>query len=366
MEIKSLSKKEQYNLCIYLYNSIKMPLRFFDGTRQIFSLPQGEQILSLAHLTPNMISLTQTLSYYETKDSVFWGMVKVKGSDFSLVIGPVQAGSAHTIQLDFTDNLLFINYLFNNENFSREDFFSYQKKITDISSVETYFENQYFSNDTPESLLKEEEILKYIEKGDVHAVRDYLISPHYIYNAESNPTSIESRKQIGYYSVALFSESAKKAGLPLKKCADITLNYYQTIDKCTYMEELDLIIGHSAMHFTGEVQNLIIPANINHSIFRCTQYIRQNVYTKITIDDIADYLGFSRSHTCKLFKDNLGFSIGAFIRRAKLEESKNLLTYSDKSIAEISSVLCFTDQSHFQNAFKKAFGLTPLQYRNKK
>ena len=132
------------------------------------------------------------------------------------------------------------------------------------------------------------------------------------------------------------------------------------------MEELDLIIGHSAMHFTGEVQNLIIPANINHSIFRCTQYIRQNVYTKITIDDIADYLGFSRSHTCKLFKDNLGFSIGAFIRRVKLEESKNLLTYSDKSIAEISSVLCFTDQSHFQNAFKKAFGFTPLQYRNKK
>ena len=62
MEIKSMSKKEQYNLCIYLYNSIKMPLRFFDGTRQIFSLPQGEQILSLAHLTPNMISLTQTLS----------------------------------------------------------------------------------------------------------------------------------------------------------------------------------------------------------------------------------------------------------------------------------------------------------------
>ena len=157
-----MSKKEQYNLCIYLYNSIKMPLRFFDGSRQIFSLPQEEQILSLAHLTSNMISLTQTLSYYETKDSVFWGMVKVKGSDFSLVIGPVQAGSAHTIQLDFTDNLLFINYLFNNENFSREDFFSYQKKITDISSVENYFENQYFSNDTPESLLKEEEILKYI------------------------------------------------------------------------------------------------------------------------------------------------------------------------------------------------------------
>ena len=63
------------------------------------------------------------------------------------------------------------------------------------------------------------------------------------------------------------------------------------------------------------------------------------------------------------FKEELGIHIGAFITRCKLEEAKSLLTYSDKSLSEISNYLCFSSQSYFQNVFKKKFGITPLQYR---
>lgn len=51
--------------------------------------------------------------------------------------------------------------------------------------------------------------------------------------------------------------------------------------------------------------------------------------------------------------------------RYKLEEAKSLLTYSDKSLGEISSYLSFSSQSYFQNVFKKKYGITPLQYRNR-
>lgn len=53
------------------------------------------------------------------------------------------------------------------------------------------------------------------------------------------------------------------------------------------------------------------------------------------------------------------------MNRCKLEESKSLLTFTEKSLAEISSHLCYSSQSHFQNAFKKQYGLTPMQYRTK-
>lgn len=41
------------------------------------------------------------------------------------------------------------------------------------------------------------------------------------------------------------------------------------------------------------------------------------------------------------------------------------LTYSNKSLAEISSYLCFSSQSYFQNVFKRKYGITPKQYREK-
>ncbi|MBC3533984.1 AraC family transcriptional regulator [Ruminococcus sp. AM23-1] len=49
--------------------------------------------------------------------------------------------------------------------------------------------------------------------------------------------------------------------------------------------------------------------------------------------------------------------------RCKLEEGKELLQYTNKSIRTISTFLCFSSQSHFQTAFKKQFGMTPNECR---
>ena len=49
--------------------------------------------------------------------------------------------------------------------------------------------------------------------------------------------------------------------------------------------------------------------------------------------------------------------------RRKLEEAKSLLTYTDKTVSEISEYLCFSTQSYFQNVFKSKYGMTPKEYR---
>ena len=67
----------------------------------------------------------------------------------------------------------------------------------------------------------------------------------------------------------------------------------------------------------------------------------------------------------KKFKSELGFNPGAYISRCKLEEAKSLLTFTEKSLTEISNYLCYSSQAHFQTAFKKKYGMTPRQYRNK-
>ena len=117
------------------------------------------------------------------------------------------------------------------------------------------------------------------------------------------------------------------------------------------------------MFFAEKVQSISIPANVSGNLMSAIRFVRQNVYSKITVDDIAAQLGYSRSHTSRIFHENFGFSPGEFIIRTKLEESKMLLVNSDKSISEISSMLLFSSQSHFQSSFKKQYGITPLKYR---
>ena len=116
--------------------------------------------------------------------------------------------------------------------------------------------------------------------------------------------------------------------------------------------------------------------HVCHSIpDSCGVYVRTPVGTVVhtgdfkfdlsPVGDVADYVGFSKSYFSAYFKETLGFSVSAFILRCKLEEGRELLQYTDKSISTISEFLCFSSQSHFHTAFKKQFGMTPSEYRKR-
>ena len=99
-------------------------------------------------------------------------------------------------------------------------------------------------------------------------------------------------------------------------------------------------------------------------IFECIQFITHHINESIRVGDVAEHIGRSRSYLTNKFKKELGFDVCSFIMRCKLEEAKSPLTYSDKTLSEISNYLCFSSQAYFQTVFKKKYGLTPTQYRN--
>lgn len=119
------------------------------------------------------------------------------------------------------------------------------------------------------------------------------------------------------------------------------------------------------LDFTRRVAQAQIPHDTTSDIYKCIQYIKQHTNQAISTSDVAAYIGKSRSHLSRCFKKELGFEMSEFIMRCKLEEAKSLLTYTDKSLSEISSYLCFSSQAYFQNVFKKKFGVTPNEYRRR-
>lgn len=136
---------------------------------------------------------------------------------------------------------------------------------------------------------------------------------------------------------------------------DASAQYGITLDTLTYTMIID---------FTTRVGNRKLPIEgMSKDVFRCIQYISQHPNEEIRVDDVAAFIKRSRSYITKKFRKELGFDISSFIMRCKLEEAKSLLTYTNKPLSEISSYLCFSSQSYFQNVFKKKYGMTPLQYR---
>ena len=93
-------------------------------------------------------------------------------------------------------------------------------------------------------------------------------------------------------------------------------------------------------------------------------YIHDNFSEKIGILELCDLLGCSKSTLIKLFKEECGRTVGAYITEVRLTEAERLLSGSDISMGEIARKCGFCDQSYFSKVFVSKHGISPSDYRN--
>ena len=99
---------------------------------------------------------------------------------------------------------------------------------------------------------------------------------------------------------------------------------------------------------------------------QCKQYVLTHYKRKITVNEIADYLGKNPNYVSTVFKEKMGISLKYYINCEKIEAAKDMLRYSDYDVLTISNFLSFNSQAYFGKIFKEITGTTPKKYRNEK
>lgn len=96
-----------------------------------------------------------------------------------------------------------------------------------------------------------------------------------------------------------------------------------------------------------------------------TKYIENNYMEKITIESMADELNLSESHFMKFFKQTMGTTFIDYLNEYRLTMASRLLISSESSILNIAAEVGFENLSYFNRLFKKRFGVTPREYRQR-
>ena len=102
--------------------------------------------------------------------------------------------------------------------------------------------------------------------------------------------------------------------------------------------------------------------NENEIIRRAQQYISTNVRNRLTVPLVAQNTDVSTSYLTALFHKHLQISPGEYIRRIKLQESKQMIREGTLNFTEIAQTLQYSTIHHFSRQFKEKFGITPSQY----
>lgn len=258
------------------------------------------------------------------------------------------------------------NYFLNHEMRTHFDLLDSERTIVPYEHTEKQTEDFYQQKEDFQhnnSFEIESMILHFVESGDVDGLKNMTLQSSVIHSGTIAPNQLRQTKNIHIIMTALATRRAISSGVDADEAFQMSDLYIQTAENLNDPSAVQNLNLQMLLAFAQKVKDKLIPKTSDEALQRAIQYVLQNINCPITAAEVADHVGFSRSYFSTYFKEQLGFTLSAFILRCKLEEGKHLLQFTDKPLIVISNYLCFSSQSHFQTAFKKQYNVTPLQFR---
>lgn len=97
-------------------------------------------------------------------------------------------------------------------------------------------------------------------------------------------------------------------------------------------------------------------------VYLVAHYVSQHIFEKMTVQGIADELGYNFSYLSAMFKEANGMTISQYISKNKIQKSVDLMQSGKFSLEEIAERLNFSSLQSFTRAFKRNMDVTPAKF----
>ncbi len=226
--------------------------------------------------------------------------------------------------------------------------------------------------------------LTYVDQGELHCVADgqdlvlkqgdiavfgpnqwhmqyadISVAPRYVTISfdlsGANISPLLNRKfQAPQQAVQLLQQMLREQEKSDEYANDMIMAYLKTV--------LLVLLREAAAPSGGKLQTANAVHSENEIIRQAQQFISAHIREKLSVPLVARQVDVSPSYLTALFHKNLQISPGEYIRRIKLQESKQMIRENNLNFTEIAAALQYSTVHHFSRQFKEKFGITPTEY----
>jgi AraC family transcriptional regulator len=108
------------------------------------------------------------------------------------------------------------------------------------------------------------------------------------------------------------------------------------------------------------------PKLTDRQIVQVLEFIHTHLSEDLSLEVLAQHIGFSPYHFARLVRRTLGASPHQVVLRQRIEQAQRLLTDTALPLARIAGESGFANQSYFTRVFKRYLGVTPRAYRQQR
>jgi len=173
------------------------------------------------------------------------------------------------------------------------------------------------------------------------------------------------------YEVAEALHLSDKENQILKDCVSrIEMELSENIDDHSQniiISQIELLLNYCTRFYSRQ---FITRKNSNNAVVvqienLLSSYFKDGTEKRLpTVKELADQVFLSPSYLSDLLKKETGKNTQDHIHYYLIEEAKNLLLTSDRTVGEIAYALGFEYPQYFNKLFKQKTGRTPVEFRS--
>ncbi len=177
--------------------------------------------------------------------------------------------------------------------------------------------------------------------------------------------SLRQTKNQSIAAATLYSRAAVQGGLSRELSFSLANQYIRALEETSSIPEALDVYHHMLDDFVHRVHDCRQKEVSSLLIRNCIDIIEHHIHEPLSIKWISEQVNYSDYYLSKLFKKEMGISIGDYVKRKKIGYAKILLLDTNRSIQDIAEDLSFSTSSRFTETFRKITGIPPKEYRKR-
>lgn len=167
------------------------------------------------------------------------------------------------------------------------------------------------------------------------------------------------------YELSVYEEHALSRGSSSKAVSYVGITFHNKLYWGVGIDDDIIKSSINALVVAVNQLNEIKEESRDERLTGIMNYIQAN-YLTVTLEKLSQEMHLSKPYLSKYIKEKAGETFGEIVKEIRMKKACSLLKNANMTVEAIADSVGYQNVEHFNRLFKKKYGMTPVQYRNKK